>query len=84
MHNNFINYYLRENERTILILFFIIGIVLRGIFTFYTYFTEGTNNWDDDWYYLSMGEQIADGNWNPSDKAYAPYMIVAPGIPMTI
>lgn len=66
-----------------MLLLFILGIILRCLYTYYVYNNTGTSNWADDWEYLSMGKQIADGNWNPKEEN-AGFMVVGPVIPIVV
>ena len=75
--------YIKNNERTILLILTLFVILMRTVFVYISYKNNGTENWDDDWYYLSMGEQIADGNWEPKTDD-RPQMIVGPVIPLLI
>lgn len=73
----------KTHENKFLLLLFILGIILRCLYTYYVYNNTGTSNWADDWEYLSMGKQIADGNWNPKEEN-AGFMVVGPVIPIVV
>ena len=75
--------YFKNHEKAFLLLLVFLGIILRSIYTYYIYSSEGTSNWTDDWEYLSMGKQIAAGNWDPKENN-AEYMVVAPSIPIIV
>ncbi len=81
MNKLLVSFITHENKS--LLLLFILGIILRCIYTYYIYNIDGTSNWADDWEYLSMGKQIADGNWNPKEEN-ALFMVVGPVIPIVV
>ncbi|MBN1930083.1 MAG: glycosyltransferase family 39 protein [Desulfobacterales bacterium] len=78
-----IKHFLRNYEKRTLLFFFILTLILKIIYVVIYFHSAGTTNWSDDWQYLSMGKQIADGNWSPVMKSL-PFMIVAPMIPVLI
>lgn len=78
----FSKYYL-EKESRFLFGVFILAFFLKVLHVILTYNTEGTSKWVDDWEYLSMGRQIAEGNWNPQTEIL-PYMQVGPVLPLLI
>jgi len=84
---NLLFYRIKQNiinhEKLTLLFLFGIAIVLRTIHVVIIYGSIGTSDWADDWQYLSMGSQIADGNWNPKG-VLLPYMQVAPALPVLI
>jgi len=66
-----------NSEKTALFFIILLTFLMKVVFVSVVYTNNGTGNWSDDWYYLSMGEQIAQGNWEPQ-------MIVGPVIPLII
>lgn len=75
--------WLVSNKKRILTAMFLLTLGLRTFVLIYNYDKSGRINWSDDWYYLSTGEQIASGNWNPSTEGRA-HMMVAPVIPLLV
>jgi hypothetical protein len=84
--NSFIektNNFLRSNEIRVLLFLFILTLIFRTIHAVITFKSVGTTNWSDDWEYLSMGRQIADGHWSPMLDEFR-YMQVGPVLPLLI
>jgi hypothetical protein len=75
--------YLIGKEKQMLLAAFLFAFLLRGLYVIYKYNTTGTTEWSDDWEYLSMGRQIADGNWTPKLDVNR-YMQVGPILPLLI
>ena len=78
-----LNDYLARNEKRVLLILTLSAFVVKCLFLFISYGDSVTLKWDDDWYYLSMGEKIAAGDWDPAVEG-RPHMIVGPVIPMLI
>jgi len=72
-----------KNERPALYLLVILTFVVKCIFISITFYKSGTSNWNDDRFYMLLGEQIASGNWNPHASGEQ-FMRVAPWIPLVI
>lgn len=72
-----------KKEKYAIMILFALALLLRLVYVYITVRDTGTSDWDDDWYYLSMGEQIAQGNWDPVAQG-RPHMVVGPVIPMII
>jgi len=83
MIRNLIKYF-KNHEKAFLILLFTFGLILRSLFTYYIYSTEGKSDWGDDGLYLYLGEQIADGNWYTGVVTGNMSFIVGPVIPVII
>ncbi len=62
---------------------FLIAVVLKGTYVFYTYVNFGTSGWNDAFYYIHLGEQIVQGNWNPDGGKFDGF-IVAPVVPLLV
>jgi hypothetical protein len=75
---------LKNHEKKILLGLVLITLILRLGYVFIVYSHDGTSLWYDDWQYLHYGQQIADGNWNPTQSPAKPFMQVGPGLPMLI
>jgi len=75
--------YIRGKENFILVLLIFLAILIRTAYVIHIYKTVGTDNWNDDRYYIFFGEQIASGNWYPNYEAEK-YMRVAPWISLII
>lgn len=78
-----IQVYFYNNEHKAIINLFLATLIIRLLIVLVVYFLNGTNNWTDDWEYLSMGSQIANGNWNPTME-HLPFMQVGPALPLLI
>jgi len=74
---------LKEKEKPAILTLFFLTLLLRSVYVFFVYKNEGFSNWNDDRYYLLLGEQIAAGNWYPTAPGEA-YMRVAPWIPIVV
>jgi 4-amino-4-deoxy-L-arabinose transferase-like glycosyltransferase len=83
MVKNQLDYFNRNEEKVLLLLFFI-TIILRTIYVYISYQTQGRSIWmGDDFYYLYSGEQIAIGNWSPHWYSRTE-LIVAPIVPVLV
>jgi hypothetical protein len=83
MNRNTIRNYLIDKEKQTLLVVFLFAFLLRGLFVIFKYNSTGATDWSDDWEYLSMGRQIADGNWSPVIDENT-YMQVGPILPMLV
>jgi len=74
-----------KNEQKLLWVLVALTFLLRFSYTCYAYSTHGTENWKDDWEYLSYGQEIAEGNWHPvHPKREGEFMTVGPAMPILI
>ncbi len=76
--------FLNKNEQRTLFLLFLIAFILRAVFVWYQYATKGTEGWNDALYYIHLGKQIAEGNWNPEGFGGRIGMFVAPVVPLLV
>lgn len=60
-----IDYFLQRHEKQALFFLFVLTLILRIVHVAIIYHSNGTTKWGDDWEYLSMGRQIAAGDWSP-------------------
>jgi 4-amino-4-deoxy-L-arabinose transferase-like glycosyltransferase len=72
-----------KNNARILAILAALTLIFRLAYIYYSWSDKGRANWIDDLYYLSMGEQIASGNWQPISDG-KPQMIVGPVIPLLV
>jgi hypothetical protein len=68
-----IRYFLPRHEKPALLLLFLLALILKILHAVIIYQIFGTTKWADDWEYLSMGRQIAAGDWFPKIIGH-PYM----------
>lgn len=80
---NKIVYWLKNNEKPTLCLLVVLTLILRSIYVVFKYKNFGTSEWGDGYYYFSLGEKIAAGNW-ASQSGGASNMIVAPVVPILV
>jgi hypothetical protein len=71
------------NEIKRVFFLFILAVVLKGIYVLYVYLNVGTSGWNDAFYYIHLGEQIVQGNWNPDGGKFDGF-IVAPVVPLLV
>jgi hypothetical protein len=76
--------FLNRNEQRALFLLFFIALILRAAFVWYQYATKGMEGWNDALYYIHLGKQIAEGNWNPDGYGRRIGMFVAPVVPLLV
>lgn len=71
------------NEKRFVFFAFTLTFLLRSAYVIFVYINYGEANWNDDRYYLTLGEQLASGNWNPHANNEI-YMRVGPWMPLLI
>ena len=76
--------FLIKNEQRALFLLFFIALILRAVFVWYQYANKGMEGWNDALYYIHLGKQIAEGNWNPEGYGGRVGMFVAPVVPLIV
>lgn len=75
--------YLYTTEKRAMLALVLIALLSKTLVAFYVLYNYGTARWDDDHYYLYVGEQIASGNWSPEWNARTE-IIVGPVLPLLI
>ena len=75
---------IHSSDRKIILILFIIGLLVRTVFAVWTYSSYGTAGWSDDREYIFIGQQFAEGNWDPITNDNIPFLRVAPFIPAVV
>jgi len=77
---------IRNNDFFLLYLLVILTLMIRSIYVLNIYKNDGKTNFGDDFYYLSLGNHFAAGNWvSPQiDGIYPNFIITAPGVPVLV
>ncbi|MDD2228295.1 MAG: hypothetical protein PHY48_02660 [Candidatus Cloacimonetes bacterium] len=75
---------LNSKQRLILISIFVLSLSLRILLTIGVYEENGTSDWRDAKYYVSIGESFAEGNFYPTNSKTYSYMVVGPVVPLTV
>ncbi len=78
-----LKFYLKRRENHVLLFLFVLNLIFKTFHVIIIYKNTGTTKWADDWEYLSMGRQIADGNWVPMLDEFH-QMQVGPVLPLLI
>jgi len=72
-----------KHRKIILLVLFLFSFFLRASLTYNNYINHGTEGWMDALYYISYGQDIADGDLYPSFGS-SPYMLSGPVIPFMV
>lgn len=72
-----------KHQRFFLFALVALSIALNSTYVVYTYTQHGTNSWNDAFYYIHLGEQIVQGNWNPDGGKFDGF-VVAPLVPLLV
>lgn len=73
-----------RNEKQGLFCLFLVAIFLRTVFVIIIYKIQGVTDAGDTVRFLTAGESIANGNWNPPRSESQPFLMDAPFVPIMV